>query len=132
MKCLYHLCLIIAAGLGLQLAVLLVPMGAASPTADSPLDRCLPAILRDPFPSPDIQARLAEGMGRAVEESNQRRERHLREFEASQKYDPNAEHHFMGWTVSDEAYWSRVPPAARNLPVDLSRLPCVRFTNTEV
>lgn len=38
----------------------------------------------------------------------------------------------MGWTISDEAYWSQIPPGARYLPVDWSQLAVLRFTNTDI
>jgi hypothetical protein len=38
----------------------------------------------------------------------------------------------MGWALPDREYWQRMPPAARQLPSDWSRLPVVRFTNSEI
>src|SRR6266496_958656 len=105
MKCQYRLCFAGCAAFGLVLAVFVVPVSAKSPDAKSPLDRCLPEIVRNPFPSEEVQLRLGAGMAHAIEESKQRRERRLRDFEETEKQDPNSDHHFMGWTVSDKAYW---------------------------
>jgi hypothetical protein len=38
----------------------------------------------------------------------------------------------MGWAVPDADYWSRMPAEARAIPIDWSRLPALRFTNTQV
>jgi hypothetical protein len=38
----------------------------------------------------------------------------------------------MGWTRPDRDYWQHIPPAARQILPDWSRLPVVRFTNTEL
>jgi hypothetical protein len=38
----------------------------------------------------------------------------------------------MGWAYSDAECWRRMPAAARAIPRSWSRLPTVRFTNTEI
>ncbi len=38
----------------------------------------------------------------------------------------------MGWRWRDAAYYGRIPPEARQVPVDWSQLPVVRFENTQL
>jgi hypothetical protein len=45
---------------------------------------------------------------------------------------PSTHREGMGWAQPDREYWQRIPPAARQIPRDWSRLPVIRFANTEI
>lgn len=84
------------------------------------------AIVRDPFAPASARARLADGL-----EAHGAHRRLLALLPASLQ--PNRPYnHGMGWSLPDREYWERIPPAARQVPRDWSRLPVVRFTNSDL
>lgn len=38
----------------------------------------------------------------------------------------------MGWSIPDQDYWQSIPEPARTIPVDWSRFPSVRYTNSQL
>ena len=77
------------------------------------------AILQDPYPSASARGLLEQKMQLKL---------------ADHKFDAllPSSHRSMGWKQSDEEYWRETPEEARTVPTDWSRLPVVRFTNSEI
>lgn len=83
-------------------------------------------LVRDPFPGSVGTSRLMQNLIA--------REQHRRQIETLPKAQrPKVpDNGGMGWAVSDETYWRQIPPQARAIPLDWSRLPGVQFTNTQL
>lgn len=94
------------------------PLCALSPLEES--------IARQPFAPKEARALLAEAL--AVRQANRRIQSLLPDAMLSSQ----GAHQGMGWALPDRQYWDYIPQAARRIPRVWSRLPVVRFTNTEL
>ena len=113
----------LGAAIGLALFALIVTAAKGIATVDVPRRNILSVaekrIVKDPFPRQAAQVRILKEL-----------EGELSSLRLS-KLLP-ASPRSMGWNQPDEEYWNNIPPEARNIPGDWSRLPVVRFTSSEL
>ena len=124
------LCLAVIGTAGLIAAGLAQTPNGPSPTVDKTVERALTpdeeAVLRNPFPSDSASRRLIQDL--IAHEQSRRWEAFLPAEQRTRVPDNGG----MGWAVSDAEYWRRMPPEARAIPIDWSRLGAFRFTNTQI
>lgn len=103
--------------------------GGQAPAGSPPTHLLTPfeeSLVRSPFPGPDASFRLKQNL--------MAREQHRRQIESlpESQRPGTPDNGGMGWAVSDAEYWRQIPVEARAIPLDWSRLPAVRFTNTQL
>src|SRR5262249_53824136 len=94
--------------------------GALAP--ESPEPRLTPAereIVLHPFPCPSARELIQKRVDGALIKHK---------FASLLPFQPRS----MGWTFPDDEYWRRIPEAARTFPANWSRIPSVRYTNSEI